>query len=164
VKSVTRDLVFIDSRYLVIRDQVKLATPGKITWLLHTERPLQWNRKVTTAWTRNGAASLTVKLIAPYEWNASVTEGFPVPVDPRYVSGEANYTTTGEWNLKQNHLAAESGIAREEHDVFAVLWTEKDNPRMGELNATLNNQTLTFVRPDGKTDTLTLKDDSIELR
>ena len=40
VETVTRDIVFIDSRYFVIRDHVKLATPGKITWLLHTERPL----------------------------------------------------------------------------------------------------------------------------
>lgn len=163
VKSVLRDVVFIDARYFVIRDRVKFTTPGKITWLLHTERPLSWQSADTTAFTQNGAASLTVKLIAPYAWDATITEGFPVAVDPRYVAGEANYSTTGEWNLKQNHLLAESASAQTEHEVFAVLWTEKNRSAPVNLKASLNGRTLTVARPDGKTDALTLSDNSLEL-
>jgi hypothetical protein len=35
VKRVTRDLVFIDRRYVALRDRVELTTPGKLSWLLH---------------------------------------------------------------------------------------------------------------------------------
>jgi hypothetical protein len=163
VQSVVRDVVFIDSRYVVIRDHVKLATPGKITWLLHTERALQWDVGAAIAFTQNGTASLTVKLIAPYAWTATITEGFPVAVDPRYVAGEANYSTTGEWNLKQNHLSAESASALTEHEIFGVLWTAKDNSTPAMLKADLQNGSLTITRPDGKTDVLTLTDSSLKI-
>ena len=163
VRQATRDVVFIDARYVVIRDHVKLTTPGKLSWLLHTERRLQWNTERSVAFTRNGAASLTVKLLAPYGWTSVITEGFSVPVDPRYVSGEANYSTTGEWNLKQNHLVAESASAEHEHIVFAVLWTEKDAPQAAALNVSLVGETLTINRPDGRIDRVTLTDRSLKI-
>jgi len=164
VKRVTRDVVFVDARYFVTRDRVQLATPGKISWLLHTERTLQWTPDRATAFTRNGDAALTVALAAPYGWNAEVTEGFPVAVDPRYVSGEANYSTTGEWNLKQNHLTAESATAAADHTVYAVLWPERDGRAPAALHATLDGDTLVVQRPDGKTDRLRLTDTALELR
>lgn len=163
VKSVTRDLVFIDSRYLIVRDVVKLANPGRITWLLHTERPLTWTEKPATAFTVNGHAALTVKLIAPYAWDARVTDEFPVPVDPRYVSGQANYSTTGEWNLKQNHLFAASAEARAEHEVFAVLWPEKNGTQPANVSAEMIDGALLVHRPDGKTDRVRLSDASLQV-
>ena len=163
VRLVTRDLVFIDARYLVIRDRVKLATPGKLTWLLHTERPLLWDPAQAGGFTRNGLAALTFRLVAPYAWTARVTEGFPVAVDPRYVAGEANYSTTGEWNLQQNHLFAESATAVAEHTVFAVLWPEKGGTLPAQLQVELREGVLVITRPDGRTDRLRLDDQTIAL-
>lgn len=164
VKTVTRDFVFIDSRYFVIRDRVKLTQPGRISWLLHTENTLKWDAKTASAFTQNGPAALTVNLIAPYDWNAEVTEGFPVAVDPRYVSGEANYAATAGWNIKQNHLKAESSTAAAEHTVFAVLWPEKGGTAPANLKATAIGDTLTISRPDGRTDVVTLTDTALELK
>lgn len=164
VQQVTRDLVFVDSRYLVIRDHVRLADPGKVTWLLHTERTLAWDGEHSRAFSRNGNAALTAHLLGTSPWNARVDEGFPVAVDPRYVSGEANYTTTAEWNLKQNHLYAETADAANEHVIFAVLWPEKQGTAPADLRVSRDGATLTVQRPDGRTDVLTLNDDSLDLR
>lgn len=163
VKSVTRDLVFVDARYLVVRDHVRLADPGKITWLLHTERRLDWTPDRATAFTRNADATLTTQLIAPYAWDVRITDEFPVPVDPRYVSGEANYSTTGEWNLKQNHFAAESAVATPEHIVFAVLWPDRASNSTPGLRAELADNVLVVHRPDGRTDRIRLTDTSLQL-
>jgi hypothetical protein len=164
LRQVTRDVVFIDSRYLVVRDRVRLADPGKVTWLLHTERTLTWDDTNQQAFSRNGRAALTVRLLGDSPWNARVDEGFPVAVDPRYVSGEANYTTTAPWNLQQNHLYAQTASAAADHTILAVLWPEHDGTAPAALHVTRDGDMLTIRRPDGRTDTLTLNDDVLDLR
>ncbi len=164
VKQATRDLVFVDSRYVIVRDRVRLADPGKVTWLLHTERTLAWDGAQNLAFSRNGDAALTARLLGESSWQARVDEGFPVAVDPRYVSGEANYTTTAGWNLKQNHLYAETSAASADHVIFAVLWPEKQGSAPAALQVDRAGDTLTIRRPDGRTDVLTLNDDSLDLR
>ncbi len=164
VRQVTRDLVFVDSRYLVVRDRVRLADPGKVTWMLHTERTLTWDHTHHLGFSRNGHAALTVRLLGDAPWNARVDEGFPVAVDPRYVSGEANYTTTAEWNLRQNHLYAETATAAADHTIFAVLWPERAGTAPADLRVTREGDTLAIRRPDGRTDLLTLNDDALDLR
>ncbi len=164
VKQVTRDLVFVDSRYLVVRDHVRLADPGKVTWLLHTERTLHWDDAHARAFSRNGDAALTAHLLGNAPWNARVDEGFPVAVDPRYVSGEANYSTTAEWNLKQNHLYAETREAATDHVIFAVLWPERQGTEPARLRITRDGDTLTIGRPDGRTDVILLNDTALDLR
>ena len=157
VVQVLRDLVFVDRRYVVIRDHVKLATPGKISWLLHTERQLLWAPKRNLAFTCNGDVTLTTKLIAPYELNVRVTEGFAVEVDPKYTTpGQINYSSTGEWNLKQNHLSATSTQPATEHVIYSVLWPEKNSRTPSDLDATVESGVLTVNRPDGKTDRIRL--------
>ncbi len=164
VQRVTRDLAFVDSRYLVVRDVVRLRTPGRIDWLLHTERELRWAPAEATAFSHNGPAALTVALVAPYAWEAEVTEGFPVPVDPKYVTpGAINYSTTGEWNVRQNHLAARSTVAAEEHVVFAVLWPDRDAAAPAKVRASLVDGVLVVERPDGRTDRLRFDEDAFTL-
>ncbi|MDP2136841.1 MAG: heparinase II/III family protein, partial [Candidatus Didemnitutus sp.] len=164
VKQVTRDLILIDGRYVVVRDVVVLATPGKISWLLHTERPMQWDARSATAFTQNGPAALTTKLVAPFDWSATVTEGFEVEVDPKYVTpGQINYSSTGEWNLKQNHLTAESQTTATRHEVYAVLWPEKNGTAPAKLQADFSDGVLVVNRPDGKQDRVRLGSTSLQL-
>lgn len=164
VRQVLRDLVFVDQRYVVLRDVVRLTTPGKFSWLLHTERQLLWSPTRTMAFSKNGNATLTVKLVAPFEWDATVLEGFPVEVDPKYTTpGQINYSSTGEWNLKQNHLTATSKNAATEHIVYSVLWPAKDSAQPANLNAQLTDGVLVVTRPDGKTDRLRLTDKQLTI-
>jgi hypothetical protein len=164
VRSVLRDLVLVDGRYLVVRDQVKLAGTGRISWLLHTERELVWQADAARAFTRNGPAALTTKLAGPPTWEATVTTGFPVAVDPKYVTpGQINYPSSGEWNLQQYHLEARTPAAAE-HLIYAVLWPEKGGTAPAALDtAVLGDGTLVVKRPDGRTDRLRFSADSLVL-
>lgn len=165
VQRVTRDLVFVDSRYIVLRDIVALNSPGKLSWLLHAEKNLSWNAANNTAVIRGQKATLTTQLIAPgVEWQGSVTDKFPIPIDPKYVSGEAGASyVTGKWS-DQSHLTATSAAAAQKFTVFAVLWPERGADKSVTLSATLGDDgMLTIPRPDGKIDRLTLTDDSLKL-
>ncbi|HMP83288.1 MAG TPA: alpha/beta hydrolase fold domain-containing protein [Verrucomicrobiota bacterium] len=160
VQRVTRDLVFVDQRYVVIRDRVKLTTPGKLSWLLHAEKNPSWDEKADTASIQGAKAGLTAKLIAPgVKWNASVTDQFPVPVDPKYIKGEAGGSyITAKWS-NQGHLTLESAAPSGEFNVFAVLWPERGRPV--KLDAQLrDDHTLEVRRPDGKTDFVRVSDAS----
>jgi hypothetical protein len=164
VQRVTRDLVFVDQRYVVLRDRVVLQTAGKLSWLLHAEKNLSWDNADNTAFIRGDKATLTGKLLAPgVTWAGSVTTKFPVPVDPKYVSGEVGSSyVTGKWS-DQSHLTLESKEAAKEFTVFSVLWPERGGHAV-KLSATLNNAgELIVTRPDGKTDRLTLTDEALKL-
>jgi hypothetical protein len=166
VKRVTRDLLFIDSRYVVLRDRVVLTAPGKLSWLYHAERTLAWEGATNTA-TIVGPlkkSSLTTQVIAPgLAWRATQTDKFPVPVDPKYASGEISGSyLTGKWTPQQ-HLTLESTEPAAEFTIYSVLWPER-GAKPATLTATLSGQTLTIPRPDGKTDTLTVTDTSVTLK
>lgn len=165
VVKVTRDLVFIDQRYVVLRDHVLLKTPGKLSWLLHADRHLTWDDATATAFIRNGRATLTTRLLAPYAWKTQIADEFTVPFDPKYKNGaQINYQSTAEWNDHQLHLTAESVEAAAEHVVFAVLWPEREGSAPAAIDVTREGDTITVKRPDGTTDTLTLSDDAMNLR
>jgi hypothetical protein len=167
IQRVTRDLVFIDSRYVVLRDRVVLKTPGKLSWLLHAERSLAWNPATTTA-TIVGAqkkSTLTTQLLAPgVTWRATQTDQFPVPVDPKYATGEVSGSyLTGKWTPQQ-HLTLESNESATEFTVYAVLWPERgEQPRAAQVTLAAP-KTLTIQRPDGGTDILSLDDAALTLR
>jgi hypothetical protein len=165
VKLVTRDLVFIDQRYVVLRDRVTLTTPGKLSWLLHAERNLTWNDATNRAFIRGEKAALTAQLFAPdVEWRATVTDRFPVPVDPKYASGEVTGAyLTGKWH-NQQHLSLESTGSAESYTVWTVLWPERNGTAPAALKAEWQLGAFVITRPDGQTDTLTLTHDSINLR
>ena len=167
VRRVTRDLVFIDSRYVVLRDRVELATPAKLSWLLHAENNLTWDAKRNTA-TLLGPehkATLTAQIISPgTEWRASVTDKFPVPVDPKYAKpNAADPFITGAWH-DQAHLTAESATAASDFTVYAVLWPERGTQSRTAHVSLKSPDTLMIERPDGKTEVLTLSDASLVLK
>lgn len=155
VKSVIRDLVFIDQRYVVIRDRVELATPGKLTWLLHGERPITWDAATATALITGARSTLTTRLLAPagVKWKTKIKAAFDVPVDPKYADGApAGFGTTDSWS-EQSHLLAQTASAATSHLLFAVLWPERGSQppkRVDTLLAT--DGSLRITRPDGLTD------------
>lgn len=165
VHRVTRDLVFVDQRYLVIRDRVELATPGKLSWLLHAEQNLSWNATNNTAFIRGDKATLTAQLVAPkVTWHGSVTDKFPVPVDPKYPSSEIGSSwVTAKWT-DQSHLTIESAEPAKEFTVFAVLWPERASSKPIALTAAIKDGSLKITRPDGKTDHIALTDTSLEIK
>jgi len=165
VQRVTRDLVFVDNRYVVLRDRVVLKTPGKLSWLLHGESKMTWDDATSRAFLRgaDGKATLVAQLVAPgVKWHGTITDQFPVPVDPKYTSGEAGSSyVTGKWS-NQSHLTVESAKAAKDFTVFAVLWP--DRAATEKLKVTLRNDAvLEIARPDGKRDTVRLNDAKLEL-
>ncbi|HVM50868.1 MAG TPA: heparinase II/III family protein [Candidatus Acidoferrum sp.] len=165
VKRVTRDLVFVDQRYVVLRDRVELSMPGKLSWLLHAEKGLTWNGADSTATVRGNKATLIARLVSPgVAWKGSVTDQFPVPVDRKYLTGEAGSSyVTGKWS-NQDHLTAQSTEAANSFTVFAVLWPERGTNSAPALSSSLGSDgLLTIGRPDGKTDRIRLNDGGLAL-
>ncbi len=165
VKLVTRDLVFIDQRYVVLRDRVELSEPGALSWLLHAEHHLDWDQAAQRAFIRGEKAALTAQMVAPgITWRGRVTDRFPVPVDPKYAKGEVTGSyLTGKWH-NQQHLTLESAGTADSYTVWTVLWPERDGTAPATLKAEWQPGALLITRPDGQTDTLTLTHDSINLR
>jgi len=165
VKRVTRDLVFIDRRYVALRERVELTTPGKLSWLLHAEKGLSWDEKTAIATIRGNKGTLTTCLVAPgVVWQGKVTEGFPVPVDTKYTSGEAGSSyVTAKWT-DQSHLTAETRDRALSFTVFAVLWPERGSESVSAISAVVEaNGLLVITRPDRTIDRLRITDETVKL-
>jgi len=160
VKRVTRDFIFVDRRYVIIRDVVQLSSPGKFTFLLHALKPIEWRPEDATALIRSHDATLTTQLLTKGAgFKGRVQDHADVPVDPAYTQGTAeNYFTTGKWD-EQSHLFADVDTDRKEHVVYAVLWPERSGFPAQPLRTSLGaDATLTIHRPDGGIDTVQLTD------
>lgn len=166
VQRVTRDLVFIDQRYVVLRDRVVLNGAGRLSWLLHAEKHLSWDNAACTATIRGmeGKATLTAQLLAAgIRLDGRVTNEFPVPVDAKYVAGGGSPYITGTWH-NHAHLSVESADAATDFTIFAVLWPER-GPEPARVMATLGSgDTLRIARPSGKTDTVAITDTAVSVR
>jgi hypothetical protein len=166
VRRVTRDVVFVDQRYLVLRDRVVLASPGKISWLLHAEEHLTWDPASTTAAIRGreGKATLTVRLLCPdAAMHATVTNEFPVPVDPKYTKSAGSPYVTGTWH-NQAHLTAETTTATRDITIFSVLWPEAGTTPVAPKASLLSDGSLRINRPDGAIDTVMVSDRGLTIR
>jgi hypothetical protein len=165
VQQATRDLIFVDRRYLVVRDVVQLEKPGRVSWLLHGERPLAWDAGSQTVRLAVPGANLTTRLLDAEgrAWKGVLTERFTVPVDPKYSQGgaAASYSTGTSWG-EQGHFAAESPDATR-HVIYAVLWPERGDVAP-KLEAKLENGALVVRRPDGRSDTIELSATTLSLR
>jgi hypothetical protein len=167
IERATRDLVFIDRRYVVLRDRIVLAGPAKLSWLLHAEKNLTWDGANASALIRgaDGKASLTTRIVSPaITWHGTVTTQFPVPVDMKYVERPslAAYIT-GSWH-DQAHLTLESTTAAGDFTVYAVLWPERGTQPAAITAKLGTDDALTIVRPDGKTDLITITDTTLALQ
>lgn len=167
VQRVTRDIVFVDQRYFVLRDRISLGSAAKLSWLLHAEKSLAWDAARSSALIRGaaGKASLTARIIGPgLAWEARSTTEFPVPVDPKYTKVDpASPYITGSWH-NQAHLALESTSRARDFTVYAVLWPER-GAHPAALDAELGPEgVLTIKRPDGRVDQVRLADDSLTVK
>jgi hypothetical protein len=166
VRRVTRDVVFVDQRYLILRDRVVLASPGKISWLLHAEEHLAWDSASATAAIRGreGKATLTVRLLCPEAaMQAFVTNEFPIPVDPKYTKSAGSPYITGSWH-NQAHLTAETATAATDFTIFSVLWPEAGTKPVAPSVSLLTDGSLLVGRPDGTTDTVSVNDRALTIR
>ena len=165
VVSVLRDLVFIDRRYVVLRDRVELTTPGRITWQLHAERPITWDEEGIAQITGT-AATLTARLAssAGVVWKATIKDRFDVPVDPGYTkNAPSGFGQTGAWD-EQSHLLVETAEPSSRHVFYTVLWPERDGTPPSPPSAILaTDKCLIVTRPDGKTDQLDFRGDTLSL-
>jgi len=134
---------------------------------LHAEKEITWDNANARASIRgfDGKAALTTQLVArDTTWRGTVTTKFPVPVDPKYTSGDNDSPyVTGTWH-DQAHLAVESAEAAKEFTVYSVFWPERGT-KPAAFAATLGaGDVLTIKRPDGKTDVITLSDETFSLK
>tara|TARA_B110000305_G_C19464197_1_gene656650 strand:+ start:6019 stop:8031 length:2013 start_codon:yes stop_codon:yes gene_type:complete len=159
LKKVLRDLVFIDQRYVIVRDQVTTSYPSQLSWLLHGEFGMSWQNRDQTARIVGGKAALSaVMATPPLTWFADITDEYPAPIDPRYRSKETYAWVTAEWRDHANLTLTTRKLAAT-HEVFSVLWPEPDRYKVARIQAYRNDEgQLVVHRPDGKTDTLTLTD------
>ncbi len=162
VQRVTRDLVFIDRRYVVLRDRVETDDESHLSWLLHGEMGMGWQNLDQRARIEGEKAALTAVLATkPFTWFAAVSDKYPAPIDPRYRSKETYAWVTAEW---QDHVSL-TLTTREPstaHTVFSVLWPEPDRKSVADVSAKMDEQGRLHVhRPDGKTDIITLSDKSL---
>ncbi|HUR60281.1 MAG TPA: heparinase II/III family protein [Opitutaceae bacterium] len=168
VQRITRDLIFIDRRYVVLRDHVVLATPGRLSWLLHAEKRIDWNapQQEGVIHGENGRATLSLKVLraAPAPLEGKLTDQFPVPVDSKYTNPETTSAyVTGTWH-DQQHLSLADPEPTKEQVVFTVLWPER-GARAPQFAAELGRDgVLTIKRPDGKTDRVLVTNAALELR
>lgn len=162
VERVRRDLVFIDRRYVVLCDTVDLAQPGRISFLLHAERPLTWDGAERTALIRAEGATLSARLI-PEDggtWEAQLSDRFTEPVDPKYL-GQSVAGVVRSWD-NQGHLQASSTSPARRHRVYTVLWPERGGtPSLAQ--ARLEGATLVVQRPDDRTDRITFAEDAVRV-
>lgn len=162
LQRVTRDFVFVDQRYVIVRDRVTVKDPATLSWLLHGEFSNSWNNRTQQSLIDGEQASLTTKIVAPnIDWFASITDEYPVPIDPRYRSGETYAWVTAEW---RDHVTLNLSSREKDTDftVYAVLWPEPELGGARNLDASLNERgQLVVNRPDGGQDTITLTDQSL---
>ncbi|WP_221029088.1 heparinase II/III domain-containing protein [Actomonas aquatica] len=164
LRRVTRDLLFVDQRYLVVRDHVITHDPVKLSWLLHAEFDLGWNNQTQQALINGEQASLTTQLVAPAtKWFAAITDRYPVPIDPRYQFSDEHYWVTTKWR-DHMHLTLEARDPADDQIVFAVLWPEPELGGASALTASVDARgRLVVTRPDGQVDTITLTDDAVAI-
>jgi hypothetical protein len=164
LQRVTRDFIFIDQRYVVVRDRVVVKDSATLSWLLHGEFSNSWNNLTQQSQIDGKNASLTTKIVAPnIDWFAAITDEYPAPIDPRYRSGETYAWVTAEW---RDHvtLTLSSREKGTDFTVFAVLWPEPELGGARNLDASLNDQgQLVVDRPDGGQDIVTLTDGTLKI-
>ena len=160
LQRVTRDLLFVDQRYVVVRDRVVTKDPAQLSWLLHAETELGWNNPRQQALINGDHASLTTQIVSPdLKWFAAITDRYPVPIDPRYQFSNDHYWVTTPWR-DHLHLTLDSTEKSADATVFAVLWPEPALGGARTLAAQLDDDgRLVVKRPDGRTDLITLTDD-----
>ena len=167
VEAALRDVVFIDNRYFVIRDHVRLEKPGRIDWLLHARDPITYHEvggSVVIA--RNGAYLFSRLCAYNNELEMKSWTGFPIEVDPKYkdLGFIRSQVYVREPAVDQAHFQANTRYDREEQVIFAVLWpSTREADQDGLSVELLDRDTVRITRPDGRIDEVRLTDSDLSL-
>ncbi|KAF0095487.1 MAG: Heparinase II/III family protein [Puniceicoccaceae bacterium 5H] len=167
LEQVTRDIVFIDNRYFVVRDVVKTDDPVMVSYLLHAERPISASDEVNAVQIVNGQAHLVVKLEAwQNDFMFRTWKGFDVPVDQDYV--DPAEVAKRPWmtapNVEQEHFRADINTYSEDVVIYSVLWPTRESGDLGSVNLTVKDRDNVEVRrPDGSTDHLHFGDEQLQI-
>ena len=171
---VTRDVVFVDKRYFIIRDHVLFIDeeddqePGRIDWLLHAREPIAFDEEEgAIKISRNGAHLLGRLRAVNNSLEMKSWTGFPVDPDPKYK--DPAFISTQSWLFEpavdQAHFQANTVNDKAQQIIFAVLWPTRNASDQAILDVQLRDTaTLLVQRPDGKTDQVRLTDTSLEIR
>jgi hypothetical protein len=167
VQAALRDIVFIDNRYFVIRDHVKLRSPGRIDWLLHAREAFRHDEASGSVTIERNGVYLHGRLHAPgNRLSMKSWTGFTIPPDPKYSDPVFinSQVYLRELAVDQAHFQANTGIDKMEHVVFAVLWPSQDGSDCSRLSVeVLDNGKLRITRPDGVVDVVELTDDALSV-
>lgn len=162
-----RDIVFVDNRYFVMKDSVKVNSPSILTWLLHAEKEMGIFPDENRIVLENDGAYLHVRLKAPgNSFGYRQRTGFTFPVDPPYT--DQAYVDSLEWLLDvardQYHLSADLKAAVSDGVIWSLLWPSKLEEDGKKLHwEYLGDNTIKVSRPDGKEDKIRLTDEGIEI-
>lgn len=167
LEQVTRDIVFIDQRYFVLRDRVVQRHPGRIDWLLHAREPITFH-EVDSSFVveRNGVYLLGRLRPVDNTLRLRSWTGFPVQVDPKYKDLEfiLSQAYLREPAVDQAHFQANTLVERDDQILFSVLWPTREPGDAALLRVELLDQsTLEVHRPDGGTDRITLTDTELRI-
>jgi len=163
----TRDVVFVDNRYFIIRDHVVQKGPGRIDWLLHARDPITFHEIDGSVVIKRHKAMLLGRLLAAdNNLRMKSWTGFPVDVDPKYK--DMHFINTQPYLMEpavdQAHFQANTVQEKDNQIVFAVLWPTRDAGDQAKLKVELlDRETLSVERPDGVVDRVVLNDEVLEI-
>jgi hypothetical protein len=163
LETVRRDLVFVDQRYLVVRDRIVANKPFQTSWLMHTERPMAVNAEMGAVYYTNQKAHLGVRVAAlGCELRSRTWSGFDVAVDPAYVDPEG--VEERPWltapNVDQFHLRFDLTEYQDDSTVFAVLYPSRKSGDLAALELeVIDANTVVVHYTDGASDRISFKDD-----
>jgi hypothetical protein len=154
VQEARRDVLFVDLRYFVTRDVVRLSEPKPVSLLLHAESPFTVKEGLATL--QQPKAGCAIALVTPgAPWKVEVTDQFPTPVEEKYRPNNPN----------QHHLTATSPQSATEQVIYSVIWPWPGRESGQPLSAHLTPAgALVVKRPDGRTDTLVVEGGKVSLK
>lgn len=155
VEKVERDIVFVDERFFVIRDVVKLNQPAEISWLLHALRPPTQDKTSETNFElRQGQARLGVQLIAvnrePMKGNWK--DKFAASVDKKYVP---------RGYQPQHHFTSTRQVEAGTSVLYSILSPSRNVPPVVYRIEQASNELLQLSTPDGPSWKLTFLPDEV---
>ena len=167
VKEAVRDVVFIDNRYFVIRDHVRLRSPGRIDWLLHAREPFRHDDAAGSVTIEQNGVFLHGLLHSVHAGlQMKSWTGFPIEADPKYSDPDFinSQVYLREPAVDQAHFQANTREDKEEQVIFAVLWPSRSAEEGSALRLLpVDADTIEVVRPDGTTDRIHLSGDTLRI-
>lgn len=167
INQARRDILFVDNRYFVIKDSVKVSSPSILTWLLHAEKEMEIYEDEDRILVENDGVYLHVRLMAPgNSFGYRQRTGFIFPVDPPYT--DPAHVDSLEWLLDvardQHHLSADLKAAVGDGAIWSLLWPSKEGDDGEKLDwQYIGGNTIEVQRPDGKIDKIRLMEDGVKV-